>query len=245
MFGLQVRAAVSTICFCTERSSAEVGFIQHHDPRLEHHGAGNGDTLALTAGEFMRVAVCAWPDQAALRSKPQWPRRSRSLALSSGSCTSSPSVMICPHHHARGTTSRRDPGNTSCRALCGARASPPRPDGAHILAIQQHLTAHIIEPQTRARPKGFDLPDPGLPPRCQWSGPCFRRILTSLTARRVWDPGHQNRPSVMLKLTLTLRPLQQHRSLGRGAVALVPSGSGREQHLGYSPMAGIVQRSLS
>ncbi len=30
--------------------------VEHDEARLQHHGAGNGDALALAAGEFMRIA---------------------------------------------------------------------------------------------------------------------------------------------------------------------------------------------
>jgi hypothetical protein len=31
--------------------------VQHDEFRLQHHGAGDGDALALAAGEFVRIAV--------------------------------------------------------------------------------------------------------------------------------------------------------------------------------------------
>ena len=31
--------------------------VQHDEARLQHHGAGNRDALALAAGEFVRIAV--------------------------------------------------------------------------------------------------------------------------------------------------------------------------------------------
>ncbi len=31
--------------------------VENDDPRLQDHGAGNGDALALAAGKFMRIAV--------------------------------------------------------------------------------------------------------------------------------------------------------------------------------------------
>ncbi len=33
------------------------GLVQHHETRAQHHGAGDGDALALPAREFVRIAV--------------------------------------------------------------------------------------------------------------------------------------------------------------------------------------------
>ena len=33
------------------------GFVQHHEPRFQHHGPGDGDALALSARELVGIAV--------------------------------------------------------------------------------------------------------------------------------------------------------------------------------------------
>ena len=52
---LQIFQADVRICSCTDTSSAEVGSSQTIKLRVQHHGAGNGQALPLTAGKRMRV----------------------------------------------------------------------------------------------------------------------------------------------------------------------------------------------
>jgi hypothetical protein len=54
--GLQRAQQVDNLRLHTDMSSAEVGSSSTTKRRLEHHGAGNGDALALAAGEFVRIA---------------------------------------------------------------------------------------------------------------------------------------------------------------------------------------------
>ena len=44
-------------------------FVQNHETRLQHHGAGDGDPLALTARELVRIAVLH------VRVEPDLPQR--------------------------------------------------------------------------------------------------------------------------------------------------------------------------
>jgi hypothetical protein len=53
---LQVASRFST-CAWMETSSADTGSSRTSNIRLQHQGAGNGDALALAAGEHVRVAV--------------------------------------------------------------------------------------------------------------------------------------------------------------------------------------------
>jgi hypothetical protein len=46
-----------TICACTETSSADTGSSHTIETRVERQRAGDADALALSAGEFMRIAT--------------------------------------------------------------------------------------------------------------------------------------------------------------------------------------------
>jgi hypothetical protein len=63
--------------------------VEHDEARLEHHGARNGDALALAAGKFMRIAEARFGIEADFASAPRRPR-SRSAAFSRGSWILSP-----------------------------------------------------------------------------------------------------------------------------------------------------------
>ena len=54
--------------------------VEHDEARLQHHGAGDRDALALAAGEFVRIAEAASPDRGRPRSARATTRASRSAA---------------------------------------------------------------------------------------------------------------------------------------------------------------------
>ncbi len=37
--------------------------VQHHEARLQHHGAGDGDALALAAGELVGIPICVFREK--------------------------------------------------------------------------------------------------------------------------------------------------------------------------------------
>ena len=111
------RRSSSTICFCTERSRAEVGSSSTTSCGLEDHGAGDGDALALAAGELVRVAVARGGIEPDLLERPGGARVALAR-VSAGSWTSRPSVTISP-------TVRRGESepNGSWKTTCSSRRS--------------------------------------------------------------------------------------------------------------------------
>ena len=57
-------------------------FVEHDEFGLEHHGAGDGDALALAAGEFVRIAEAGFGRRGRLRRSAWTTRASRSAAVS-------------------------------------------------------------------------------------------------------------------------------------------------------------------
>ena len=81
--------------FCTERSRRRGRLVEHDDLRIQDHGPGDGDALALAARELVRVAVApAGSSRTSSRACDGAP-----VALGArdrGSWTRRPSVTISP-----------------------------------------------------------------------------------------------------------------------------------------------------
>ena len=75
-------------------SSAEVGSSSTTNLRLERHGAGDGDALALAAGELVRVAVHRGGIEADIGERARDDLAALARSSSSRSCTISPSSTI-------------------------------------------------------------------------------------------------------------------------------------------------------
>ena len=129
------------ICACTEMSRAEVGSSRRITSGLGDQRPGDGDALALAAGELVRIAV-----QVVRRGSPPGPppraaaRRSSARVIRPRRWTCSGSPMT-RHTGRRG--SREDWGswNTICIRPCavpvGARAPDPPAGGPH--QADEHL----------------------------------------------------------------------------------------------------------
>ena len=73
--------------------------IEDEEFRLEHDGPGDGDALALAAGEFVRIAVCGRGIEARPPSAPLT-RAARSLGRASGFWMSKPFLDDLPDRKA-------------------------------------------------------------------------------------------------------------------------------------------------
>ena len=81
--------------------------VEHDEVRLQHHGAGNRDALALAAGEFVRIAEARLGIEPDLVQHLDHPARPAPAADSDGSWIFSPSSMISRHRHARAERAER------------------------------------------------------------------------------------------------------------------------------------------
>ena len=98
--------------------------VEHDEARLQHHGAGDGDALALAAGEFVRVAVPALGVEADLLQRVD-DERSRSAPLPPSPCTFEALGDDLRRPTGAARASRTGPGTRSASrgAAAAARAS--------------------------------------------------------------------------------------------------------------------------
>jgi hypothetical protein len=113
------------------------GLVEHQQLRLDDQRAGNGQPLALAAGELVRIAVCSRPGNcASVRPTSSAPQHALAplLQRQAGSCTSRPSPTISSTV-MRGDSEENGSWNTTCtsRRMAGWKrrpdpsACPPRP----------------------------------------------------------------------------------------------------------------------
>ena len=106
-------------------SSAEVGSSSTTNLRLEHHGAGNGDALALAAGKLVRIARQRARRRARLRRAPRatFARRARRRSVS-GMWTQQALADDVADGHARRQRAEgvlEDDLHVACAAAASAR----------------------------------------------------------------------------------------------------------------------------
>ena len=95
-------------------------FIQHHDLRFQDDRASDGNSLALAAGKFVRIAVAGGRIELHFGERFAGPPRRGRPVERPGSCTSSPSVMMSPTF-MRGESEPNGSCNTICRSFRNGR----------------------------------------------------------------------------------------------------------------------------
>ena len=192
--------------------------VEHDHLRLQDHRPGDGDALALAAGELVRVAVAHVGLEARPRPAPRRRGGRARAAESSGSWIEQALGDDPPDGHARARASRTGPGTRAAARAASAASAPGRGRAAG----RDRRSARRSAAAAGARGRGSTCPSPTRR-RCRSSAPARRCRLDPVDRPHLVRRGEE--PAAGRKVTLHVVAGHQLAARSAGGGGLVPSGS--------------------